>query len=391
MTTRIFQVVIPCLLLLISAPGRDGVAASADTLSIYICHESDGEKYSGWRQSSLFEIARTLKNDESELRLEVHYAVCNSTMPDSSCSGRPGAMFCRQAALDRISFAAAWLVQAHHRMGRPGYEAFRRALPRAVLTAFRAADGTFEDSKAADWIDGIRGRAELRASGNNPRNMDDNYAALDMIHNRIVAYNLAALIGHEASHVFKETCPVTTRSAVEDRGLLDRIVALQTGKELFCPRFPDANEMRADRCAVRHIHRLDDATIGDPADPLSIETFARRAAADMIAFQALVGWRRFSSLPQGVYVTPELAQYFRPALRLVLLAAEVPDPRTGPLICGEAASLFVHAVQLDVTECADGRGIINDDILALLPSGVETSWNGKPWTADSLSCKLRTK
>ncbi len=376
------------LLLPTSAFGQDDNSASPGVLSIYICHEPDDGDGSGWQDSSLSEIARVLGNGQRELRLEVRRAICNSTMPDSSCSGRPGALFCRQAALDRINFAAAWLAQAHHRMGQPGYEVFRRAQPRAVLTAFRAADGAADDFDAAEWIEGIRSRAELRASRTSSANIDDGLAILDAVHARIIAYNFAALIGHEASHMFEEVCPIAVHSSVEDRGLFDRIVTLQTSNELFCPRYPDSNEMRADRCAGRYLRRLDDRTIDDPADPNSNEVFARRAAADMIAFQALVGWRRFSSLPQDVYVIPELDQYFRPALRLLLLAAEVTNSRMRPSVCGEAAGLFVHAVQVDVTECPDGKGIVDDDVLAWLPSGVEESWNGKPWTADSFSCDL---
>jgi hypothetical protein len=35
----------------------------------------------------------------------------------------------------------------------------------------------------------------------------------------------------------------------------------------------------------------------------------------------------------------------------------------------------------------EGNGDVGDHVLALLPKGVETSWNGAPWTADSYSCE----
>jgi hypothetical protein len=105
----------------------------------------------------------------------------------------------------------------------------------------------------------------------------------------------------------------------------------------------------------------------------------------MIAFQTLTGFRTFSDLPRGAYVIPEFDQYLNPVYRLTLLAGAVSTASTAPALCGDASGLFVHGVQTSFQTCA-GDGQVSDELLAEMPPGVETSWNGAPWTTESFSC-----
>jgi hypothetical protein len=82
-----------------------------------------------------------------------------------------------------------------------------------------------------------------------------------------------------------------------------------------------------------------------------------------------------------------LDQYLYSSLRLLLMAAEARGDGLGPKLCGDSAGLFVHGVQQNFKACANANGIVPDDVLALFPLGVERSWNGAPWTAESFSCQ----
>lgn len=362
------------------AIGAQVSAQSEPRLSI--CHSPPEEQPTEWQRSSLRHILRILSAGNALTEVRVRRAVCNETMPDSACAGLPNELFCRQASFDRMQVAAAWYTIAYLQSEQRSYEAFRKAHPETVGKAFRFADGALNADDVAAEVAELRRQTEARAERPDSNEAPSRLAA---IHERIVAYNVAALVGHESHHMGAEVCPIGDKSRMELNGIFDHIVAAQTSGDLFKASFPDPNEIKADRCAMRQIGRLNRMPIGDPSDPFSDESFARRAAADMITFQALVGFRRFEQLPRGVYVTPEFDQYLHPAFRIVLLAGSVADAGARPAICGEAAELFVRAVQ-DGFGKEPGGGEVSDELLAELPSGVETSWNGAPWTADSVSC-----
>lgn len=267
------------------------------------------------------------------------------------------------------------------------YEIFRRVNHQAVRSAFLYADGALDDPEADEFVDQLR-RAEATSDSDNRSGTALEFESVVALYQAIVDLNMAALIGHEVAHLFDDKCPLSTTSAAETSGLFDSTVTQQLGGQLFCPRFPVIEEVKADRCALRHIHGLhhherssaitDDSAFGD---------FVRRAAADMVAFQALTGWRRFTQLPPGRYILRPLDQYLYAPYRVLLMTAEIHGERPRPAVCGEAAGLFVHGVQESFRACPDGGGIVTDDLLALLPPKLEESWNGAPWTDESFACE----
>lgn len=361
------------------------VSLAESIIELRICHAPGATADEGWWRSSLSLTAQILRPESGSLELRVRRAVCNETMPDASCSGISGAMFCQQAALDRIQAAAAWLTVAWTKSGSGSYEEFRRMRPRAVAEAFQFADGVQAEPEVAEFVQQIRAYAEGTTEPVEAANLPVEIVAITAVQQRIAAFNLGALVGHESHHMNDERCPLSELSWVESTKVFDHVVEMQTSDRLFCPSFPDPNEMRADRCAARQIERLHAEITESSAELTSQEEFARRAAADMVAFQAIFGFRRFEELPAGKYQIVDLDQYFQPTFRLVLLAGAVAGNTANPMICGEAAGLFVHAVQEGFRACG-GKGKVSDELLSLLPMGVELSWNGAPWTTESLSC-----
>jgi len=174
---------------------------------------------------------------------------------------------------------------------------------------------------------------------------------------------------------------------METSGLFTHILSLQTSRELFCAANPNPDEIKADRCAARQIDKLHENPISDWGDSKRLEIFAQRAASDMIAFQSLTGFRRFSQLPIGKYVIPNFDAYLNPVYRLTLLAGSVSNSKDQPRLCGDSASLFAHGVQTSYQQCG-GDGQVSDELLALVPSGVEDSWNGAPWNDKTISCNI---
>lgn len=253
-----------------------------------------------------------------------------------------------------------------------------------------------------DIIEQIK-KTEIEAEENEitSTSIDDNNNAA--LFQTIVNYNMAALIGHEISHVFDNVCPIKTSARTEESGLFKKVVNEQQIGELFCPWFPAIEEVWADRCALRHIRHLrDKAKLNINADENKFEDFSRRVASDMIAFQSLVGWRRHKEIALGKYAQPFLQDYLYSPYRLLLMTAEIHEGISSPVVCGESASLFVQGVQESfrngipkrllksapesTLNCSEGKGNVSDDLLALLPKGVESSWNGSPWTKESFSC-----
>lgn len=216
-------------------------------------------------------------------------------MPDATCFAGPKQLLCRTAALDRIMRAAVWMVSEFNKTGAQSYEKFRLAHREAVMDGFRYADGVLADSTADKLADRIRHEEESESVGSLTTDPET------QAHKWIVDFNLAALLGHESSHAFGESCPIEDDQRAQTEGLADRLLKIQLGATLFCPRSPDLIEVRADLCGLRHIRALNRRIDSRPGTSVNRD-YVRRAAADMVAFQLLAGWREIASLPRGKYV-----------------------------------------------------------------------------------------
>jgi hypothetical protein len=145
---------------------------------------------------------------------------------------------------------------------------------------------------------------------------------------------------------------------------------------------------------MRHIRALNARLETQPTiqSPSSVDAL-RRSASDMVVFQSVFGWRRFTELsngtilPKGKYVFSSLDSYLYSPFRAILFSREIADSSPRPYICGSSAQLIVQSIQ-ETYKKYDGNGKVNDDLLAIFPKGVETSWNGAPWTPESYTCRV---
>lgn len=311
---------------------------------------------------------------------------CEGKIPDSTCYAGDKFLMCRISSVERILRAAAWGALKYQESGATSYDAFRTNVPRWNVSAFQYADGVAPEAN----ID--RALGSLREAYRRYQTTDSSHAAssvtrTELMFTATVDFALAALVGHEITHASGEKCPLADKARAEESGLISRLISLQQNGELFCARPPSPEEVRADVCGMRHLRRANKVLVQRNADARTMQ-IARRLGADLIAFETTFGWSVRPEIPAGKYPFMELEQYLYAPMRVLAFSAELGSDGSGkPAVCGEAASLFVHGTQELFQRCKDGGGNVSDDILALLPKGVETSWNGAPWTPASYSCE----
>jgi hypothetical protein len=269
---------------------------------------------------------------------------------------------------------SAWLID-----GAPEYEDFQTRNERAVVDAFRAADGIGASPEAGQLVERIRAEDARPDGVRAAREEDQSLAAL---YRDELDRVLSVVIGHELSHVNGDACPIAQLSVSEDNKTWNEAVSSHTKNELFCDRPLVPIEVTADRCALRFLRATDENN-----SSISLDKHAeamRRLAADLVAYLGFFGLR--ATDPPGRLVPFRLPGYLHEPFRTLLFAAEINGKRPRPAVCGAAARIFVQAVQATFKQCS-GKGTVSDPLLGLLPPGVEKSWNGAPWTAASWSCR----
>jgi hypothetical protein len=361
----------------------------APDVGLVLCRETKDSKASPWERNALLSVGRALFISDAVKSVGARYQPCDEVLTDDVCFAVPKALVCRSSVIERLLKASAWMTAVYAQAGKPHYEDFRILHRRAVLDAFDYADGAPSDPNIDKLVEAIRAaeaKPEKPASTQPP---DSEIETLTALYQHIVDMNLAALLGHESSHLFNDNCPITQPSISEQSGFFDKLLDIQLKGSLFCQRNPVLIEVKADRCALRYLHALDQReTSKAVAGTEDLSSFSRRAAADVLTFQSLTGWRRPKDVPYGKMVLIVRKQYLYEPFRALLMTTEIHGDRSGTPTCGESASLVVHGVQEAVKACGkDAGGIVPDEVLAKFPRGVEESWNGKPWTDASYRCQ----
>ena len=361
-----------CLLAPFFLHAQNPAGGKQPDLGLGLCWNNDAEARLVHDATLLSAVGRALALSGRFSTIGVRSEPCAKRMPDAACFGVPGGIMCQGVVIERQLRAASWAVEKYTRAGRPAYEKFRRANAEAVAYGFQFADGARLDAEA----DRLRASLTSGPPGSNP------------LVDALVDYNLASLLGHELAHTNDAVpCVVEQKSSDEDAGLWQKIIRDELDGAIFVKHNADPDEIGADRCGLRHVRLLNgrmDARLGEQT--AETRDFIRRFAADMVAFQLSFGWRRFNQLPGGKYAIFSQDQYLYAPYRATLFAAEVHGSSAKPAICGYAAEIIVQAVQNTYTK-TPGRGDVDDDFLAMFPRGVETSWNGAPWTPNSFTCE----
>jgi len=342
-------------------------------IGILLCWSDNAEEALAHDQGLLGSVGQVLGLDGVAKTVGIHTEQCTQHMPDATCFGAPGGVMCRLSGIERLLRASAWVTRHYQTLHPVSYEAFWKADPEFVGHAFQYADGVERDP-ASDQLRQKAFNADLPSRS---------------FFETLVEYNLAALLGHEVAHAHDDKCPITAKAVVEESGLFASIVKDDQSGAIFAKHSPSPDEVGADRCGMRHIRALTERLSTKPATQgtSSAEVLAR-TASDMVVFQMVFGWRKYEQLPPGKYGMFSLDSYLYSPYRAILFSTEIRASSAGPLICGSSAQMIVQSIQTTYKRY-EGGGNVSDDLLSLFPKGVETSWNGKPWTAESFTCATR--
>jgi hypothetical protein len=310
---------------------------------------------------------------------------CEKVIGDATCFAEDRLLICRASAIERVLRTAAWVAKRYGEAQPISYDDFRTRIDRWNVAAVRYADGLTADGA----LDAALSKFKQSYAGYQSSGTSADASKLppaDLVYVATVDYVLAALVGHELSHVMGERCPLDQKARTEELGLVSLFMALHQSGELFCPRPPSLEEVRADVCGLRHVRAVTQSLASHRAvDRDAI--FARRASADLVAFSMTFGWRPRSGAPAGKYPFMELQEYLYAPMRVLAFGAELILPTKGTVaVCGEAASLFVFGAQELFKSCPKANGIVSDEVLALLPPAVEAAWNGAKWTPSTFAC-----
>lgn len=346
-------------------------------IKLIYCRNNSANAPSAWETGALLGITRVSGIVTPPRPIMLSGRVCDDFI-DATCFAGPGGLICRAAGIERIVRATAFLVSAWLVEGAPTYEDFQSRNERAVVDAFHAADGLGAPTKIEELVERIK-IEDSRPDGVKPANEQD--PSLAALYRYTLDRALAVVIGHELSHVNGDSCPIVQPAVTEDKKTWNEALTSHLKNELFCDRALIPIEIAADRCALRFLRALDER-----ADAVSSDKYGevmRRLAADLAAYLAFFGLR--TTNPPGQLAAQRLPGYLHEPFRALLFAAEINGQRRRPAVCGTAARIFVQATQQTFKQCS-GKGTVSDALLGLLPTGVEKSWNGAPWTAASWSC-----
>lgn len=355
------------------------------TYGIHLCKKDHPEVRSEWDTSILLSFSRVIRKDGQAVTLGFSRRTCADSPLQATCFAAGEFIQCDVAALERIFRVAAWYAWRYLDAGKVDYNDFYRIHEKTVLQAFGFADGTVETDTVEAFAMHMRVIDMLPADQPVPQAHKD-FQHAHPLFREIVDLVMLAFLGHEAGHLNNEQCPIATRSRLDSDGLIDHLVRSDLAGELFCAKRLDRLEIKADECAIRQIEQKVNESGSVAALDHPVGEFARRVAADIVAFQAMTGWAPRNAGSSSPYRMVELPPYLSAPFRQILFAAAMHGERPKPVICGDAAALIVQGIQARYTQCPGDGHQVSDDILRMLPKGVELAWNGGDWSIDSYSC-----
>ncbi len=359
----------------------DDPMAAALRINVYICL-SPTASVTSWRQTISGAIARAISSPPGVRGRIMGEAQCGAESVEFACragvydqAGR--VLNCSPDTLLQLIRVAGWYALQHSASENEDYEAFRMRQPSPLTPkAFAASAASRSD---ADFEAGLaRLQAEAEAAGGQPSSQTG------QVFQAILNLTLAAVFGHEASHVETEApyCAITNPSRVEQSGLWAVLLRVATSDELYKPESLVTDEVRADRCATRRI-RLEVGALAAGTLTANEQAFARRAAADIVS--AILLSHEVNASGRQVFRIVD--GYLYPPMRIMALAGEMSDGQSGSMVCGGAAENLVEAAQ-QTFRAVPGNGIMPDEMEHTLPRGVVAAWERRTaWSPASFACR----
>jgi hypothetical protein len=298
-----------------------------------------------------------------------------------TCYGKPGVVYCSNQSLTRLIGATGWLSAmatsleiASRRDGR--------ARPAASIHAF-----TFEEAGEQDtvdiWTETLRTMAfasQLSAEdvagvvdmGTRIATSDAGQAhragqaadAAIWVYRGAADRVLAFILGHELTHAIG-ACAFGSQSWAEASGTLNRFAEAQSHGRQICPANLVADELVADRCALRAVQLVDGRDQGDDVVHRDLASVSRRLAIDTVEGTVNLGFgttasENSSTTPVGgglgmMTVLRPMSRpgYLFPAFRVMLFARVLheldPGHRFWVALCDGAAQRTMNSLAFDAS------------------------------------------
>src|SRR5712691_5497425 len=144
------------LFVTMSAAALEPDAAQTPALRLLYCRSGADNTPSPWETSGLLSIGRVSGVMTPPHPIVIARRVCGPELPDATCFAVPGQLMCRGYLVERVLRATAFLLARWLVAGAPDYERFQAENDRAVIDAFRAADGLDVVPIAAELVERIR-------------------------------------------------------------------------------------------------------------------------------------------------------------------------------------------------------------------------------------------
>lgn len=378
-------------------------AAATESISLHVCFDNAqlfGERTVGL--SRVVEALHATMRSQGTTPVRIGVGACGNE-PLLGCFGRPGIVACRADDVAQLitsaslSASLAATAQGRRRFARSGAAVPSDAIAGvardivSVRGASSAGDSASDRGLVSDRESGVEARinwvardlqlppehvsgvvASAATSWRTPSASADSPLARDAI-----ALMLEFIVGHELSHARGQRCDEAQASRSEDDGFF-AFASRAAAEGAVCPYSPNADELRADRCALRVVrHGAAARQLAGRSPPEAQNAIA--IAADALAWALMTHHaENLASDPQQ-HLMRKAPGYLHPALRVTLLTNELRklQPSGYHGTCDRVARNILISMQNEYHGCPDVVQEFHDMLLLRLPDAVTAAFSGR--------------
>lgn len=313
------------------------------------------------------------------------------------CFGAPGRLACRvdDLALLARSIAFQWaFVQRHPAQATARWRTKGAFVPGdAAMGLLRLRQSGVNPRQVRALIDWLTADLGIRSADVGALVQVAETKDIDLTPEAHSSFQLALayLLGHEAYHIFDDSCTWKEPAATETNGLFNFAVRSQTSRQLICPEAAQRAELIADKCGLRSIHNL--RTLLLQEHPRGVQRQISIVAADTLGWALTSRFAEYIPDDENAWYMKRTSGYLHPVLRVMTVSEEILSEagtvsgRIRRPMCDRLARNTVIALQKELQRCYDDvRGEVDDILLDRLPKTVKSAWAGGQWSDSSFWC-----
>lgn len=391
------------------------IHAQEKEVRVALCYDSTSFINPEYQTAISKSINRVVSNIDSELKPKIRFRSCLS-IPPFSFYGSEEAIFGREEAMAAMIESAYWLAASealNYNLGNSKQAIIENCGNLDWIDIYRLAKAKlyFEYENIDQLLIKIQNNSDLKSKYikqlsklveklhyhenefSDFSEEDEVFELALTIYRAIVDHATAFFLGHEMYHYNGDSFFINKPSKIEELKNFTKLTNLQLiPKRLFDPNLvqADKQEILADLSGYRALQTVDARIQIKINDPLLL-TLIRKLSIDLVAFPFLIGFDLFEL---ELNEAPEFIlhkSYLYPELRLLLYCDVLNKNESNNTwalkICNNTAKAIVTIIQTHVSQYDDSNGDVPDEILNLLPDGVEEGWSTNYWDDNSFKCR----